>query len=729
MPSAVALYGLSGLTPVIANERPSVPPTMAATALSQAPQIDGNVAGDSAWEGAIPAAGLWQTRPNEGAASTQQTRIYVGYTDDALYIGVIAYDDEPDAIVVTDSRRDSELGDTDAFLVIIDGLLDRQNGYLFGTNAAGMEYDAQITREGSGNFGGGAGSFNVNWDGNWRVESRISEIGWSTEMEIPFKTLRYGADDEQTWGINFQRNIRRNNEVAFWSPLERNRDISRVSEAGTISGVRPPKQRNLKFTPYALAQAQRGGELDSTETDSEFGFDVKYSLTPRLTLDATYNTDFAQVEADDVQINLDRFNLFFPEKRPFFLENAGQFNVGNAQEVELFFSRRIGISDDGDVLPIDGGVRLSGKVLERTNIGFLYMRTDGVDGIAPANNFTVARVNQELPNRSSIGFIAIDRNGDGSHLLSNDEDENQTYGIDGRWGIGDYVILRGWAAKTDTPTLTGRDNAFGVAGNWSSAAWSAGLNYTEVGEDFNPEVGFLQRDDYRKARAFLLRRIRPENLWGLLEIRPHVSYQGFWNFDGFQETGFLHMDSHWEFQTGTELHTGFNVRRDGVTEPFDIIDGVTIQPGTYDHNEVQLVYFTDQSQPLNFALNATIGGRFGGDRMFIEPTVQYRIGERFRSELSFIFNDFDLPVPNGDFTANLARLRMSYSFTPKMLLQALVQYNEVADVLATNLRFSWLNSANSGLFVVYNEVDERGIGALPKGREFIVKYSYIFDIL
>ncbi|MGB5256744.1 MAG: DUF5916 domain-containing protein [Woeseiaceae bacterium] len=459
------------------------------------------------------------------------------------------------------------------------------------------------------------------------------------------------------------------------------------------------------------------------------GFDIKYSITPSLTLDLTYNTDFAQVEADERQVNLDRFNLFFPEKRPFFLENAGQFSVGNGEEVEMFFSRRIGIGDDGDRIPVEGGARLSGKLGERTNLGFLYMATESVAGIAPGNQFAVARVSRELANRSALGAIFVNRDGDGSHLVTAADDYNRTYAIDGRWGIGDNLLLQSWVAKTDTPGRSGRDDAFSLSGDWSSADWSLGASYTEVGEDFNPEVGFLSRSDYRKVRLFALRRVRPDNLWGLLEIRPHASYTGYWKFDGFQETGFLHLDTHWEFRTGAEIHTGTNFTRAGVVEAFDIIDGVTVPADTYDHAEVALNYFGNESRPLNVSVRTVIGGQFGGDRVTISPGINYRSGEKFRAELSFNYNDFDLPVPGGEFTANLLRLRASYSFSPKMQLQLLSQYSETSDTLGTNLRFSWLRSGNSGLYLVYNEVDERGIGALPNGREFILKYSHIFDVL
>ena len=712
-----------------AAQMPADRPVVRAVQMTSMPVLDGRVLEDSAWANLIPATGFWQVQPDDGERATQKTEVYVGYSDDALYIGVIAYDDDPDRILVTDSRRDSDLADTDSFQVVLDGLRDGQNGFVFGTNPAGIEYDGQVTREGTGGvLGSGSGGFNLNWDGSWDVATEISDIGWSAEMRIPFRTLRYGRDDIQSWGINFQRNIRRNNEINYWAPLSRQHNLYRVSEAGSLAGIVPPAQRNLKISPYVLSSTASGGELAGTENNSEIGFDIKYSITPSLTLDATYNTDFAQVEADEKQVNLDRFSLFFPEKRPFFLENAGQFAVGDAQATEMFFSRRIGIGDEGDQLPIEGGIRVSGKIGNSTNVGFLHMSSAAVAGVAPGNKFTVARINQELPGRSAIGFIFVNRDGDGSHLVAPGMDENQTYAIDGRWGIGDNLLLSAWAAKTSTPGLNGRDEAFAAKAAYDSAKWAYRLEYGQVGEDFNPEVGFLSRSDFRRVSAFLMRRIRPQDMWGLLEIRPHVSYTGYWDFDGFQETGRLHNDIHWEFRNGYEIHTGVNLSRAGVKDAFDIVDGVTIQPGTYEHAEIAIVFHTNQAAPLSFALNTTIGGRFGGDRVSLAPTLRYRIGETFSSELSYIYNDLDLPVPGGQFKANLARLRLSYSFTPKILLQALVQYNELDDILGTNLRFSWLQSANAGFFLVYNEVDEQGIGGLPAGRELIIKYSHIFDV-
>ncbi len=313
-------------------------------------------------------------------------------------------------------------------------------------------------------------------------------------------------------------------------------------------------------------------------------------------------------------------------------------------------------------------------------------------------------------------------------LLQKSDDKNRTYGIDGRLGIGENTLITGWAAQTDTPGLVGDDHAYSLKANYDSAEWSHGIEYTEVGENFNPEVGFLSRDTYRKFATNSLKRIRPDDFYGLLEIRPHYSYRGYWDFDDFKETGFLHLDVHWEWKNGYELHTGYNIFTDGIKEEFEIVDDVWIQPDTYHGNEVALVFMTDSSAPFSFSLRSNTGERFGGDFVSLSPNLNYRFGDKFSSSLSVNYTDFDLPVEGGDFSVMLARLRLSYSFTPKILLQALVQYNDQDEELGTNIRFSWLRSANTGLYLVYNEVDERWAGAPPTGREIILKYSYMFDV-
>ena len=698
-----------------AQERPSERPVLTAVRATTAPTLDGQVVGDDAWNQGTAATGFVQTTPDEGRPVTERTEVFVLFDDDTLYIGVVCHDRTPEGIIVSDSRRDASLSETDSFQVILDTYLDHQTGFVFGTNPAGIQYDGQVIRNGED------GGFNLNWDGAWEVSAKIFDGGWSAEFAIPFRTLRFPGGSPQTWGINFQRNIRRHNETSFWAPLPRQFDLERVSLAGRLEAVEPPRQRFVQFTPYVLGEAVQGraGQAD-TEEDADFGFDLKASLTPSLTLDATYNTDFAQVEADVQQINLDRFNLFFPEKRPFFLENAGTFRVGVPQEVELFFSRRIGIGPGGINLPIEGGLRLTGKT-GRTQVGLLHMVTEEVEGIAGENEFSVLRLNQDLGERSSMGLLVTRREGEET------DDYGRTYALDGRWGVNENLEFRAFLARTETPDAEGDEHAFRVGGSWNSEAWSSGMNYTEVGDDFNPEVGFLARRGYRKADGFALRRIRPENLWGLHELRPHISYRGFWDFDGFQETGFLHVDNHWEWANGHEIHTGINFTREGVKEAFEIFPGVVVPPGTYDHEEIQFVAFTNRGAAVNAEVRVFAGGFFGGDRLAITPEINFRLGERFVGELAWSHNDIDLP--GGSFETNLARLRLAYSFTPEIFIDSLVQYNDRLDQWSSNIRFGWRGESNTGLFIVWNDIRDIGRDAMEPQRRLIVKYSKLFNLL
>ena len=701
-------------------------PSTTVLVIAEAPALDGDVLNDPAWSDVAPTGGFIQQNPDTGQPASQKTEVYLASTAEMLYIGVVCYDTEPDLIIVADSRRDSSLEETDSFQIILDTYRDELTGFVFGTNPAGIQYDGQVTREGEGGAFSASG-FNKNWDAVWEVQATISEIGWSAEFAIPFTTLRYPRNDAQTWSINMQRNIRRRNEQSFWAPVPLQFSLYRLSLAGTLGGLTVPGQRNLKLMPYALGNATdyRPEEIDD-QTTFDVGIDLKWSITPSLTLDATVNTDFAQVEADDLQINLDRFNLFYPEKRPFFLENAGSFAVGVSEEVELFFSRRIGIGPNGGIIPINYGARLSGKMAQHYNIGAIAMQTEGIEGINTENNYGVFRLSRDLPNRSYIGGILTTRQGRGS--VDSGDDSNSTFGLDGRWGIGEYGLLQGFVAKTDTPGIEEDEHAFRLAGNYDTTKWSFSAGYTEVADGFNPEVGFLRRRGYRKPEAFVLRRIRPEKMGGLLEIRPHASYRGYWNFDGFQETGYLHLDTHWEWRNAYQLHTGINFTREGVTEPFEIYPGVIVPTGTYDNSEAQIVFFTDQGAPAAFELRSHIGGFFSGDRVSLTPSFNFRLGETFNAELSWSYNNIDLP--EGAFTTNLGRLRLSYSFTTMISLQALIQYNDKDDIWAANLRFAWLRTANTGLFVVYNELQEiNGMATAIPNRSLTIKYSYLFELL
>ena len=750
---AVALIG-SASAQTSDGPLPAARPQMTAVRLPDAPLLDGEVSGDPVWQTVPAESGFVQQSPDEGQPASERTEVRIGYTRDALYLGVVCFDRLPAKIVLAESRRDSSLDQIDSFRVLFDTFLDRQNGFVFGTTPSGAEYDGQVSNDGLGNDfiqgaqqGGALAGFNLNWDAAWTVRTQVTEQGWSAEMEIPFRTLRFPAHGRQTWGINFVRVIQRRNETAFWAPLGRQQILHKVSFAGTLVGLDIPAPRNLKIMPYVLGQLGRdyvgrpatadspGKAPTELDLDGDAGGDIKYSVTPSLTLDATFRTDFAQVEVDEQQLQLDRFRLFFPEKRPFFLENAGFFSAGPPGEIDLFFSRRIGISADGQIIPILGGARLSGKV-GPTRLGLLNMLTEEVDGVAPATNFSVARLAWELPNRSMVGAFVSSRQAlDGPDWR---QDHGRTYAADGQLGLGQYGLLTGFFAATDAPDADRRPIAWHVGGIYDGPSWRLKSALSEVGPGFDPQVGFLPRGDYRKADYAILYRFRPTNWIGLKEVRPHTSGYVYYKPDGFLESRFIHIDSHWEWRNGLEIHTGLNLTHEGVIERFEIDpkNHVFVEPGEYSHAEALLVLMTPPGLPIFGEISLQTGGFFGGTRVSPEAAIVGRVGEVLSGELRWEHNRVRLP--GGNFAVNLAVARLSYSFTPRLFLQALAQYNDRFDIWSTNLRLGWLRDANTGLFVVYNE--NQGIGddddPLPsrrglhvRDRRLVIKLSWIFDVI
>jgi hypothetical protein len=732
------------IEPVTAqDDRGSTRPTARATRVEEAPRVDGDVLDDPVWKVVPPLTEFWQTSPDAGDPSSERTEVRIVYTGDTIFFGVVCFDSDPSGLTVSDSRRDGSLEDTDSFRILLDTFKDGLNGFIFGTNPAAREYDGQVTNEGTtpnvggGGGGGGGGNqrsgsgggFNLNWDGAWQVRTTTSTTGWSAEFAIPFRTLRYSAGATQQWGLNFQRTIRRRKEVAYWARLPIQFDLDRVSLAGTLTGLDVPAQRNLKVTPYVLGESRARGLREGGATLlGDIGGDLKYSLTPSLTLDASVNTDFAQVEVDEQQINLDRFNLFFPEKRPFFLENAGLFAVGSASEAEVFFSRRIGISATGAAIPIVGGARLSG-LAGPVNVGILNMQTQEVAS-QTANNFTVARVRRDLRNRSNIGAIFVSRQATGR--LAGDDNHNEAFAADGRLGLGATGLISGYVAKTSTPGRSGSEHAYQVTARNETQPLTASIGYTETGRNFNPEVGFLSRTGgFRKLETQAFSRFRPRNSSWLQELRPHTNFRAFWNHDGFQETGYWHIDNIIELKNSYEFHTGINLTREGIIRPFTIYPGIVVPPGTYDHREAQISVQTNAGAPVYSRTQVNVGGYFGGDRVSVQQNFRVRVGDTLTGELNYTRNAIDLPA--GRFTTNLGRLRLSYSFNPRVFVQSLIQYNDRDRVWSSNFRFGWLQEANAGIFVVYTDshfFEDPLLGPIrPPDRSFIVKISRQFDLL
>ncbi|MBI4456776.1 MAG: carbohydrate binding family 9 domain-containing protein [Acidobacteria bacterium] len=739
--------------------------------IESGPVIDGKL-DDAVWKQAVPASDFVQHEPYEGRPATERTEVYLLYTQKELFVGVMCHDSEPSRILVTQSERDSDLTNTDSFWMVFDTFRDTQNGFVFGTNPLGLEFDAQISQEGQGGTAGGpalgsrtaqagsGGGLNKNWDGNWEVATSITEEGWVAEFRIPFSTLRFQGSKQQVWGVNFARNIRRRNEQDYWSPVPRQWDLYRLTMAGELHGLGIEPPVNFIVTPYfigSIGQDFEGNPLGDAVRRGDTGVDVKYGLTGSLTLDLTYNTDFAQVEVDEQQVNLTRFNLFFPEKRPFFLENAGLFAVGSPRQVDLFFSRRIGIDRSGIAVPILGGARLSGKA-GRWNLGFLNMQTEEVGDCAvsrqqcltPGNNFSVARINREIGARSSVGGIFINKEASGTGIDSGNY--NRIFGLDTRIGIGEAFRANGYFAKTATfreqlgeEAFDGSDYAFSISGEHSTRVTRFNAGYREVGRNFNPEVGFLQRRAYRSWNAAAWGFLRPD--WpSFREARPHVTYTAFYNLEGFKESDNLHMDSHFDWENGTHFSPAVNITFEGLKQPFQIFPGVTVPPGEFRNAEIAWRYNSNLSAPVSVDAGVDAGGLYRGTQQTYFLGVNARKGGNFNASVSFTHTRVDLPIEGplrefgGKFDFNLVRARINYSFTPRMFLQSLLQYNEGGDNWSTNLRFGWLNTAGTGLFIVYSETqDIRGIdlsvdplfrrSVLPgdsMGRSLVIKFTREF---
>jgi hypothetical protein len=715
-------------------------PIAKAHVITQAPVINGRL-DDEVWRTADPFAGFVQRELQEGAPVTERTEVRILTDGEALYIGAWLYDREPSRIVPGEKVRDVTLTNSDYFAIILDTYLDRQNGFVFATTPAAVEYDGQVVKEGEGGGlsvtgqsraqSGSMGGFNLNWDGSWTVATSVDSLGWYAEFRIPFSTLRYGGGATQTWGLNFARSIRRKNEEAFWAFIPRQFNLYRLSRAGTIEGIQVPVRRVATVTPYVLGGMQRAWTLDATGRNGleksrpgELGADLKFGLTPSLTLDLTYNTDFAQVEVDEQRTNLTRFPLFFPEKRPFFLENAGVFSAGTPQAVDLFFTRRIGIDTAGQPVPIIGGGRVSGRVAGMT-VGMLQLFTEDVKNGPPTTSYTVARVSRELSARSRVGALAVQRmaTGDG-------DDYNRTYGIDGRIGAGQDWTFDWWGSKTETPgRRRGDDFAYSARAGYATADWNNGIRFMQIGNDFNPEVGFLNRSGgYRYYELSVMRFVRhPQWKW-LKQWNPHGSFRGYYGLDGLYQSGQWHIDmTEVEFANGGRFGPEFNVYHEGLQQPFEIAPGVTLPVGSYNYPSLGLDLSTNPSSPVSLTLRGDFGPFYDGNRNGGSATIIARHSASFSSSLIFDYNDVHLD--EGDFVRYLIGTRLAYFFTPRILVQSLVQYNNQAEAWTANARFGWLNTAGTGLFVVFNEgqvADGFFDWVRPQSRSLIVKYTKQF---
>ena len=711
------------------------------------PVLDG-VIDDAVWSDVVPYDTFTQQEPVEGAPATERTEVRLLLSRDTLYIGVICFDSEPGQIVFTQSRRDADLNDTDSIQVVLDTFNDNQNGFVFGTNPAGLEYDGQVAGEGlTGGFqrqAGGQGSqrgqisgFNPNWDGDWAVRSRVTARGWETELAIPLKTLRYIPGPDKTWGFNVMRNLRRRNEQSFLAPIPRGSNLHRVSLAADLNGLTLPSRRDLKFVPYVAGHALKDFTLSDDQVDrgANVGLDAKWGITPTLTADFTVNTDFAQVEADDQQINLTRFPVFFPEKRPFFLENAGIFQFGNPQQVDIFFSRRIGLSDTGLPIDIFGGARLTGKA-GAYSVGVLEIQTeetfDPLTGaqVAPANNFAVGRVQREV-GRSNFGAIFVNRHATSDAIATGAW--NRTYGVDTALQVSDNGKVFAFLARSDSPGEIGSDWAGRAFYTYTNPTWQGHLGLARVGDRFNPEVGFLARRGYRPEARIAWNSPKPERLLAIRRFFPHVTYNGTFLLDGVRDTTSLHihpLDA--LLENGGRFGYSVDFNEDHPQTPFVIFhrpgeSPVVIPPGLYSWWHGSASFDSNPSAPLFFDVRFTHGGFYDGSSRAWETNWGARAGDKLRATVGYNRSDVDLP--GGSFATVLLPVRVSWSFSPLTTIQALVQYNSQAALVSSNIRFAMLDRSGTGFFIVYNERRDT-LMFVPEtvlGRSLTVKYTRLFD--
>lgn len=689
------------------------------------PVLDG-LLNEPTWRDAVVIDGFVQQEPNEGAPASERTELRITYDAENLYIGVRAFDASGLPVTATEMRRDSDrILDEDNIQIILDTFKDARSAYMFVTNPLGAKLDQQVFNEGEGAGGGGFGfstsNINRDWDGVWHVVARSFDDGWSAEIAIPMVTVRFPDAPVQSWGLNVMRNLSQKNEQVFWAPVPKAYSITRVSRAGSLNGLRELNRGlDLRMTPFVTGGASRvlDGGIENDDFEPDIGLDLKYGITAGLNLDVTINTDFAQAEVDDEQVNLTRFPLFFPEKRDFFLENSGQFTVGSATPfnriVDLFFSRRIGISAAGDPVPILGGARLTGKI-GRNDIAIMDVQTDAAYDRS-GDNFLVARYSRNIFARSRVGGMFINREEtDGDHF-------NRTFAAD--FSISPHAAFNviGFLAKTETPELEGEDMGGYVNATWLDDTWRIYGEYADLGDNFNPEVGFLPRRGIRLSKLHLERNPRP-NLWGIRVLSPMMNWTNTTDQMGRR------LSTRWHYMVGTRFDNGaflnimFNDKFERLDAPF-VLNGVEIPAGDYDFYDWTFSFDSNPSKRVYFGAAYGPQTFFGGDRTDVRSSVGVRVSDRLSTEARY--NRNDVTLPGGDFEVNLGSLRVDFAVSPTMAFRSVTQYNSQTDQFGTSARFRYTYRPGSDIYLVYDEVRRDPDTMLEyRDRRLILKATYL----
>ena len=667
-----------------------------------------------------------QQEPHEGEAATERTEVWLFFDQKNIYVSARCLDDEPNTIVANEMRRDSfNIMQNDNFAVIFDTFHDRRNGFLFQTNPVGGLFDGYVTDE---------RNLNRDWNTVWTSKSRRFEGGWTVEMAIPFKSLRFKAGAAQVWGVNFRRILPAKNERSYLTSIPASygllRGIQKVSSAATLVGIEAPGgSRNLEIKPYLASRATADRAADPSfrnDVTGDVGLDVKYGVTGSLTLDVTYNTDFAQVEEDEQQVNLTRFSLFFPEKREFFLEGQGIFAFGGAAERQmgggddtpvLFFSRQIGLSR-GRAVPIEAGSRLSGKA-GPYSLGFLNIQTgDSGTAGAAATNFSVVRLKRDILRRSNVGLLATRR----SRSVTA-EGANDAWGVDANFNFFQGVNIVGYYAGTKTPGLTGNDRSARARFDYGSDRYGLQVEYLAVGDAFNPEVGFLRRKDFRRGFAQARFSPRPKSIKAIRKVNLETSLDYITNGSGRLETRQPQMTLRIERSNGDEWRVDYERNFEFLAKPFDIAKGIVIPVGGYHFPNLISTYRLGPQRKVSGSVAVARGSFYDGTRTDASYRGRVELTPRVSVEPALSVNWVDLR--EGRFTTKLASTRATLAFSPEMLFSALLQYNSSANSLSANVRFRWEYRPGSDLFIVYSDGRDTSVASFPTlvNRSVVVKLT------
>jgi len=712
--------------------------TVRAIRLEQPLRFDG-ILDDSVYEVTQPVSGFIQQVPQEGAAATERTEAWVMFDRDHLYIAARCWDSAPpERWIANELRRDTnQLRQNDTFGVILDTFYDRRNGFLFYTNPLGARADQAVTDE---------GVLNVDWNPVWDVRTGQFGGGWTVEMAIPFKSLRYRSGTSQVWGINIRRVIRRRNEWTHLTPIPASAGVPggmfRLSRAGTLVGLDlPPASKNVELKPYGITRITtdrstppsvvndsathcRGGNV--TIGSCDLGLDVKYGVTANLTADVTVNTDFAQVEVDEQQVNLTRFSIVYPEKRDFFLEGRGIFDFArsgassSSAAPTFFYSRRIGLSGSR-VIPIDVGGRLTGKV-GPFGVGLMNIETrSDDDSNTPRTNFSVLRVKRDILRRSTVGGMVTYR----SESAVKRGESNLAYGADAAFSFFQNLNVGGYFARSDTEGLKHDNESYLGRVNYDGDRYGAEAQYLKVGDNFTPEVGNVRRDNFKRSFGSL--RFSPRPTQRFNRIRQ-FTYSGSLEYieNGAGQLETRNQNGHVGIERQNSDSFSVDAGRDyeRLLRPFTVAKGVTIPVGGYTFSDVSVAYSMGLQRRISGTTSFRIGEFYDGTiRTFGFSGARVSLLKQWSLEPSISINDVSLPV--GGFRTTILRARSDYAFSPRMFASALLQYGSSDDVFSSNLRFRWEYRPGSELFIVYTDERDTLTPGFPnlKNRAFVVKVN------